>query len=273
MDASTARRATAAALSVASSLGPTTDDAVVLHNSNKLTLRLRPDDLLAQVAPLAHQAAQLELDIAGRLLDIGSPVAAPAAPEVFIRDDFVVTLWTYYEPVTTEAIPPAEYARALERLHAGMRRSDVPTPHLTDRVAQAQHLVADPDRTPKLTDADRDFLDGTLNRLRRAVTDSPRPHQLLHGEPHPGNLLATAHGPLFIDFETCCRGPIEFDLAHAPDEVADFYPDVDVDLLRDCRTLMLALITTWRWDREDQFPDGHRLGLEWLAQLRAATAR
>jgi hypothetical protein len=59
MDASTARRATAAALSVASSLGPTTDDAVVLHNSNKLTLRLRPDDLLAQVAPLALQAAQL----------------------------------------------------------------------------------------------------------------------------------------------------------------------------------------------------------------------
>jgi hypothetical protein len=68
-------------------------------------------------------------------------------------------------------------------------------------------------------------------------------------------------------------GPIEFDLAPAPDEVADHYPAVDHHLLRDCRTLMLAMITTWRWDRDDQFPDGHRLGIEWLSELRNATAR
>jgi Ser/Thr protein kinase RdoA (MazF antagonist) len=154
-----------------------------------------------------------------------------------------------------------------------MRRVDLPTPHFTDRIAEAWTLVADPDRTPKLTDADRAFLAGTLDRLRRAVSDSGRPEQLLHGEPHPGNLLPTALGPLFIDFETCCRGPVEFDLAHAPDEVADFYPDVDHDLLRDCRAVMLAMITAWRWDRDDQFPDGHRLGVEWLSDLREATAR
>ena len=33
---------------------------------------------------------------------------------------------------------------------------------------------------------------------------------------------------------------------------------------------MLAMIITWRWDRDDQFPNGHQLGIEWLAQLRAA---
>ncbi|MFI9638506.1 hypothetical protein ACIG87_00355 [Micromonospora sp. NPDC051925] len=83
----------------------------------------------------------------------------------------------------------------------------------------------------------------------------------------------TRTGPLFIDFETCCRGPIEFDLAHAPDEVGDHYPGVDHHLLRDCRTLMLAMITVWRWDRDDQLPDGHRLGIEWLNELRKATAQ
>jgi hypothetical protein len=30
------------------------------------------------------------------------------------------------------------------------------------------------------------------------------------------------------------------------------------------------MITAWRWDRDDQFPDGHRLGVEWLNALRAA---
>jgi aminoglycoside phosphotransferase (APT) family kinase protein len=259
-------------MSIASSLGLTAHHAVVLHNSNKLTLRLQPCDVLARVAPAADQSAQLEVDVASRLATAGSPVAALETPEVLARDDYLVTLWTYYEPVTTQAIPPADYADALERLHAGMRQINLPTPHFTDRVSQAQMLAADHNRTPELADADRAFLVGTLQRLRRAVSQSGRPEQLLHGEPHRGNLLSTQTGPLFIDFETCCRGPIEFDLAHAPDEVGDHYPGVDHHLLRDCRTLVLAMVTMWRWDRDDQFPDGRRLGIEWLSEIRKATA-
>jgi aminoglycoside phosphotransferase (APT) family kinase protein len=273
MQAYEAQRATKAAMSIASALGLTALDAVVLHNSNILTLRLQPCDVLARVAPAAHQSAQLEVDVASRLAEAGSPVAALVAPEVFVQDGYLITLWTHYEAVTTQAIPPADYAIALERLHAGMRTVDLPTPHFTDRVAEAQMLVADHDRTPEMADADRAFLAGTLERLRRAVSESGRPEQLLHGEPHPGNLLSTQAGPLFIDFETCCRGPIEFDLAHAPDDVGDHYPGVDHHLLRDCRSLVLAMITMWRWDRDDQFPDGRRLGIEGLSEIRKATAQ
>jgi thiamine kinase-like enzyme len=272
MQAYETQRATKAAMSIASSLGLIAHDAIVLHNSNKLTLRLRPCDVLARVAPAADQSAQFEVDVAQRLAAAGSPVAALEAPEVFVRDDYVVTLWTYYGPVTTQAIPPADYAGALECLHAGMRKVDLPTPHFMDRVSEAQMLVADRQRTPELADGDRAFLAGTLERLRRAVGGSGRPEQLLHGEPHPGNLLSTQDGLLFIDFETCCRGPIEFDLAHAPYEVGDHYPGVDHHLLRDCRTLVLAMITMWRWDRDDQLPDGRRLGNEWLSEIRKATA-
>ncbi|MFY1683747.1 phosphotransferase family protein [Micromonospora sp. WMMD730] len=267
------QRAMQAAASSGSSLGLTVHNAAVLHNSNALTLRLEPCTVLARVAPAAHQCAQLEVDVARRLAEVGSPVAALESPEVFVRGDYVVTFWTYYEPATTQSLSTAEYVVALERLHAGMRKVDLPVPHFTDRVSAAQTLVADHARTPELVDSDRVFLASTLDRMRRAVSESGRPEQLLHGEPHPGNLLSTRTGPLFIDFETCCRGPIEFDLAHAPDDVGDHYPGVDRRLLRDCRTLILAMITTWRWDREDQFPDGHRLGVEWLSELRKATAQ
>ncbi|RKN41451.1 aminoglycoside phosphotransferase family protein [Micromonospora endolithica] len=273
MQAYETQRATQAAMSSASLLGLTAHDAVVLHNSNKLTLRLQPCDVLARVAPSAHRGVQFEVDVAQRLAEVGSPVAALESSEVLVRDDYLVTLWAYYEPVTTQAIPDAEYAGALERLHAGMRRVDLPAPHFTERVSEAQRLVNDQARTPELADPDRVFLAGTLDRMRRAVSESGHREQLLHGEPHPGNLLSTRTGPLFIDFETCCRGPIEFDLAHAPDEVADHYPNVDRQLLGDCRSLMLAMITAWRWDRGDQFPDGHRLGVEWLSELRKATAQ
>ena len=91
---------------------------------------------------------------------------------------------------------------------------------------------------------------------------------MLHGEPHPGNLLSTPDGLLFIDFETCCRGPIEFDVAHVPEEVSARYPDVDQVLLAECRRLVLAMVAAWRWDIRDEFPDGHQHGRGILSLLR-----
>jgi aminoglycoside phosphotransferase (APT) family kinase protein len=276
LQASEVPRAVAAALSIASSLGLTVDDTTVLQDSNKLTLRLLPCDVLARVAPVGRQVARFEIEIAQRLAESGSPVAAlevRVEPRVYERDGFAVTLWTYYETAAPPEVSPADYASALERLHAGMRKVDVRAPHFTDRVEQAQQLVASRDRTPALADADRELLSGTLHSLRRVIGRRGGAEQLLHGEPHPGNLLATKNGPLFIDLETCCRGPVEFDLAHAPQEVSERYQGVNKDLLRECRTLVLAMITTWRWDRDDQLPNGRRLGTEWLSQIRAALNR
>jgi Ser/Thr protein kinase RdoA (MazF antagonist) len=174
--------------------------------------------------------------------------------------------------VPTGDIAPSEYAQALERLHAGMRQIDVTAPHFTDRVEEAQWLVATPAQTPELAAADRELLGEALRSLRHTISKRGGDEQLLHGEPHPGNLLRTEKGLLFVDLETCCRGPVEFDIAHAPDDVSVHYPTVNHDLLRDCRLLMLAMIATWRWDRDDQLPNGRQLGAEWLSQIRAALA-
>ena len=277
MQASDVPRAVAAARSSASALDLRVDDAVVLHASNRLAVRLLPCDVLARVAYVAHQAgAAFEVEVARRLAETDSPVAAlepRVEPRVYVRDGFVITLWIYYEPALPRDVAPPEYAQALERLHAGMRQIDVPAPHFTDRVAEAQRLVGNRAHTPKLAEADRELLSNTLRRLRRAIGDRGAAEQLLHGEPHPGNVIRTKHGLLFIDLETCCRGPVEFDIAHVPDEVSEHYRDAAQDLLRECRVLMLAMIATWRWDRDDQFPNGRRLGTEWLRQMRAALDR
>lgn len=246
---------------------------VVLHNSNKLTLRLLPCDVVARVAPVDQQNAEFEIDVAQRLAASGSPVAAldpRVEPRLYRRDGFAVTWWTYYEP-RTSPVSPADYADALRRLHAGMRIVDIAAPLVTDRVASAQRLIASRDLGPALPEPDRRLLADTLSQLGDLVGE--RTHvQLLHGEPHPGNVLATEHGLVFVDLETCCRGPVEFDLAHAPEDVGALYPGVDHDLLRDCRILMLAMITAWRWDPDDQLPNGPRLAAEWLGQIRAALA-
>ena len=272
MQTSELARAVDAARSIASALGLTVDDAVVLQNSNKLALRLLPCDVMARVAPVANQVAQFEVDLALRLAETESPVAAPeprVEPRAYERDGFVVTLWTYYEPLSPRAVATADYANALERLHAGMRKIEVTTPHFTDRVAEARELVASPDLSPALPDADRELLSHTLRDVGQAVVDRGAAEQLLHGEPHPGNVLRTQHGLRFIDLETCCRGPVEFDAAHAPEAVGERYAGVDRELLRDCRILVLAMVTAWRWDPDDQLPDGRRAARELLDVLRA----
>jgi hypothetical protein len=237
-------------------------------------VRLRPCEVLARVAHVeAQDGAELEVLLARRLGEIGSPVAELeplVEPRVYLHGGFVVTLWTHYEAVAAQEIAPSEYAHALKRLHVGMREVDATVPHFTERVASALSLVRDPEATPNLTVRDRELLMDTLGRLRDAVVDRVADEQLLHGEPHPGNLLSTGRGLLFVDLETCCRGPVEFDIAHAPGEVGHAYQGADPNLLRDCRVLALAVATAWRWDRNDQLPNGPQLGVEWLTQIRAA---
>jgi Phosphotransferase enzyme family len=271
VEVSDVSRAMAAAISTGIELDLTVDDAIVLHNSNKLALRLLPCDVLARVAHAGHEVAEFEVDLAQRLADTGSPVAVlepRVEPRVYERDGFAVTFWRYYGTVTLRAVPPVDYASALKHLHEGMRGLDVAAPHFIDRVADAQRLVASRDHTPALAEEDRKLLSTTLGSLLRTIGDSGAAEQLLHGEPHPGNVLSTHKGLLFIDLETCCHGPVEFDLAHVPEEVSERYPGVDQGLVSECRQLVLAMVAAWRWDPGDQFPNGRRAGRAILRLLR-----
>lgn len=265
-----ADRAVSAAISTARALGLHVDDAVVLQNSNKLAIRLRSCDTFARIAPLQHQTAEFEIKLAGRLAERGSPAVAlePRVPSrVYERDGFAITFWTYHGPRRAD-VSPSAYATALAGLHAGLRGIDLPTPHFTDRIAEAGQIGTSRERSPALPDMDRVFLRELLNGLRRTILDRNAPEQLLHGEPYPGNLLSTDIGPLFIDLETCCRGPVEFDLAHAPEAVVAHYPNVDQALLGECRALVLAMVTAWRWDADDEFPNGQVWARRLVAALR-----
>ena len=201
-----------------------------------------------------------------------SPVAGlepRVEPRVLVRDGFKIALWTYFEPRPSRALPPAEYAQALEHLHAGLRQIDVTAPHVMDRVTATQRDVASRHVTPDLAEADRALLADTLGDLGEAIVNRRAAEQILHGEPHPGNLLDTRSGLLFVDFENTARGPIEFDLAWAPNAVSDRYPGVDRALLSDCRGVVLAIVAMHRWSRDDQHPSGRESGVAFLDVLRA----
>ncbi|NUP19822.1 MAG: phosphotransferase [Streptomyces sp.] len=270
------RRAVEAGRASASELGLQVEDVVVIHNSDRVALRLVPCDVLARVAPSAHLAdSEFEIEVARRLVGVDAPVAEPeprVGSLVHSRDSFAISLWTYYEPVESE-IAPADYADVLLRHHAAARRIDLDAPHFTDRIAGALRVVNDREQSPELPEADRRLLSDTLGGLSAGIGIEKADEQLLHGEPHPGNLLSTRRGPLFVDLATCCRGPVEFDLAHAPEEVGMHYAGADHGLIHRCRALNWAMFSAWRWRRDDQMPDRDERRVEGLNRVRAALDR
>jgi Ser/Thr protein kinase RdoA (MazF antagonist) len=291
VEPSEVRRAVDAARVTAAALGLHVGGAVVVHDSDRIAVRLTPCEVLARVAPSSWQAAmEFEAEVARRLAGTGGPVGElepRVAPGVHLRDGFAITLWTYYEPVVADrrggavqeqlgmssTLAPADYAQALVRFHASLRRIDLAAPHITVRIAGWTAEAGDPESTPDLPDPDRALLGDTFRRVGAVISGGRLGEQLLHGEPHPGNVLSTGKGPLFIDVGTCQRGPVEYDLAYVPDEVAEHYPGADQDLVHRFRILMLAGVTTMRWRRDDQFPHRDHWRIEALGRLRAALDR
>ncbi|WP_331760274.1 phosphotransferase (plasmid) [Streptomyces sp. NBC_01471] len=276
MEPSELHRAVEAGRATAAKLGLQADDAIVVHNSDRVALRLIPCDVLARVAPSGHLAdSEFEVEVARRLADVDAPVAEldpRAEPRAYVRGAFAVSLWTYYEPMGSE-IAPADYADVFLRHHSALRRIDLEAPHVTDRIAVALREVTDRERSPELPDSDRELLSGTLSGLSATISTGEARDQLLHGEPHPGNLLNTRRGPLFVDLATCCRGPVEFDLAHAPEEVGKHYAGADHGLIHRCRALNWAMFSAWRWRRDDHMPDRDHWRVEGLNRVRAALDR
>ena len=74
--ASDVPRAITAAMTTVSGLLLSADDAVVLHNSNRLVLRLVPCNIVARVAHVAHRpGAAFEVELARLLANTDSPIA------------------------------------------------------------------------------------------------------------------------------------------------------------------------------------------------------
>jgi hypothetical protein len=288
VEPSAVRRAADAARATASALGLQVDDAVVIHNSDRIAVRLIPCDVLARAAPTNWRVSlEFEAEVARRLAATDSPVGEldpRVESAVYLRAGFSITLWTYYEPVVADQrggaalgmpsdLAPATYARALARLHADLRKIDLDAPHISARLAGWAAGAGDPESTPELPDRDRELVRDTFRRVSAAIGGWGSDEQLLHGEPHPENVLSTRRGPLFIDLGTCQRGPVEYDLAYAPEEVAQRYPGANQDLVHQFRILMWAGIATMRWNRNDQFPNRDHWRIEALNQLRAALDR
>jgi len=117
-----------------------------------------------------------------------------------------VTLWQYVEAIAGGELAAAEMATALGLVHDALSDFDGPLPRFDVELADARQLLQ-PERSPSLTSVDRRFLLGVVDELE--ATLAAPVGRSLHGSPHAANWLLSGDGPLLLDFETACLGPVE----------------------------------------------------------------
>ena len=64
---------------------------------------------------------------------------------------------------------------------------------------------------------------------------------------HSGNWVRTARGLLLLDFETACRGPLEWDFAALDDAAVNLFPDIDWGLIVLLRRMRSACVAAKCW--------------------------
>lgn len=190
------------------------DRCEILQNGHTLVLRLT-ETLVARVVQDLEGPRQgmewfaRENAIAQHLTAKGAPVIPlcrdlPPGPHWHLG--FPMNFWAFVTRI--EATPrPEEIGQTLYECHEVLREFTKPLPRLAI-IRESQRIleghVAFPAATQKLL---QDHLATSVDVLERY------PHQALHGDAHPGNLMNTTRGLLWTDWEDTFAGPVEWDLA------------------------------------------------------------
>lgn len=229
-------RAAEAAKAAGQALGLEVGDPIVLHNAFSVVVHLPPSPVVARVPMVLppgmdgdalRERQQRELEFAGWLAGTGFPVVRPSSLVPAVphgHDGHSMTFWELAE-ASEDHIPygSVEAFRVVdlhERLREYPRTSELPflgpvnraVPALLEALQAAPELIAPADLERAL--AEWKILEPCF-ASREAFTDRfpDVTIQAVHGDAPSYNVIRTAGGVLFADFEDVCQAPLEWDLA------------------------------------------------------------
>jgi hypothetical protein len=240
-------RAVDAATAAGRDLGLRVGDPRVLYDVFSVIVHLAPAPVVVRVptvlprsyadSPERQTAQQCsELAVTGWLADRGHPVVAPSplVPRAPVgRDGFSMTFWQYIAEVPDAEPDVSRRFEMTARLHAALRDYDGSalgfwTPFnafIPDGLAELEK------RPDLLSPADHQRAQQGWSLLAPVLAspsafESAFPGarvQTIHGDAPFYNLICTAAGEMWSDFELVTSGPVESDLAMAgPEGVAAY---------------------------------------------------
>lgn len=203
-----------AAVTVARRHGLEVDEPRIVRDLSNVLVHLWPSPVVARVATTTAAARPdgarawlaRDVEMAGWLAARGASVVAPAnevAPGPHDEGRFNLSFWRLVD-AQDERPGGARAGRELRELHERLDGFPHPLPPLSWVLDEAQMLIGR---------YGLDVLEGPLAAVRSAIEVVALPARPLHGDAHAGNLLRTESGLLWTDFEDCCCGPLEWDLA------------------------------------------------------------
>lgn len=253
-------RAVATATRLAERHGVRVTEPAVLAERYAVRVHLRPAPLVARVstftALLRHPVnawLRRELDVTRFLHGRGAPVVPPsdllpAGPH--LEDGFAISFWSFVAPVSDEPPAPEVAGRLLAELHGALREYPGELPLLAPPLNDIPRGLARLERMPQVVAAsDVSMLRRVADRVMPAIEDSTSLLQPLHGDAHVYNLIPSARGLLWNDFEDACRGPVAWDLTSLSDpenKMLAAYPGAPpVETIEAYRRVRLLHATVW----------------------------
>lgn len=218
------RRAVDAAVAVGRAHGLRVDAPVVLADQFSVQVHLAPAPVVAGVSTWTAAIRPGNADDLARRVAVTDHLVAQGAPVVgnsrelppgpHEHDGLRMTFTEYAPPDPDRTPEVADCLALLPDLHAALASFPGELAVLGPPSADLPVGLAALERHPDaLSHAERDALLAAEDRLRPWLADPGDTTTVLHGDVHPGNLLATAGELRWIDFEDVCRGPIGWDLA------------------------------------------------------------
>ena len=215
-DQAVTARALAAARAVARANSLVFDDAVVLAVGSNVLVHLKPAPVIARVmtgTAMLHDDVEtwLNREVAvGAFLGARGLAVAPTdalAPGPHQYDGLWLTFWEFVEHDASWPLPSAhELGGSLREMHAALAGFRGELGPLTEVRDWLDRLAAQAHPSPAL-------LRSRLRELTPTVFESSLPAQAIHGDASISNLLRTADGLLWNDFEDVCVGPVHWDVA------------------------------------------------------------
>ncbi|MGI8826316.1 MAG: phosphotransferase family protein [Chloroflexota bacterium] len=252
-------RAIEAALQVAASFGVAAHVPEILHDSNNTVIHLSPAPIVAKVrtTPSQRRSFQSELGIGLYPADQDALAVRPSReipPVLHMYDGLELTFWEWCPHDPGVEVDGRKAGHALRRLHDALAGYAGRLPSYTRDLEEVGSILAREETLQSLDRSDKAFLREVHETGYAPLEARTLAIQPLHGEAHLGNLLASADGPRWIDFEAACIGPPEWDFASLPDEALDAFPNVDLELLRHLRLVHHLCVAVWCWLNPDRDP-------------------
>ncbi|MBW4475812.1 MAG: aminoglycoside phosphotransferase family protein [Tolypothrix brevis GSE-NOS-MK-07-07A] len=273
-------RAVAASLAIASKHGISVDDPKTLADAYSVRVHLQPAPIVARVStltPILRYPIESWLLREIAVSEFLAAKNAPVVPQsdllpsgVHCHDGFFMTFWHYVHPVS-DIVPESDtVGKMLAELHAVLKEYPGELPLLAppfndiprgiERLQQLGNILSDEDL--RLL---RETYDTSISQFKNSSVSL----QPLHGDAHARNLIPTAKGLLWNDFEDTCIGSVGWDLVNLDDAGRKAYGDVpDLEVLEIYQTLRKIHGVVWVFSLSPEFPDWVEYAQTMLNELR-----